>query len=74
MEKQQPEHIHTPYDGRGIRDVFVDGELVKYVTYADTKRGKVVVYRHPLKLDKYGRRAMTKTIYGRVEVVFREQP
>lgn len=35
------QHIHTPKDGRGLRDVFVDGKLVNLVFFADTKRGIV---------------------------------
>jgi hypothetical protein len=35
------EHIHVPGDGRGARLVYVDGELVKQVVYADTKSGVV---------------------------------
>lgn len=63
------DHIHTPGDGRGRRDVFVDGRLVDGVFYADTRRGVVDYYPRPLKLHKHGKRAISRRLHGRVEVV-----
>ena len=36
-----PNHIHAPDDGRGGRDVYVDGVKVDFCTYADLKQGFV---------------------------------
>lgn len=38
------DHIHTPDDGRGLRDVFLDGKLIRGCFYADTKNGIVRAY------------------------------
>lgn len=62
------DHIHTPKDGRGQRDVFVDGKLVKGVFFADTRRGIVRAYEYPLQLDKWRKRVLWKTLHGAVEV------
>lgn len=37
-------HIHTREDGRGIRDVYLDGRLIRGCFYADTERGIVRAY------------------------------
>lgn len=66
------DHIHTPKDGRGQRDVFVDGKLVKGVFFADTRRGIVRAYKYPLQLDKWRKRVLSETMHGVVEV--RAQP
>lgn len=63
------EHIHTPDDGRPPRTVYLNGKRVPSVFYADTRRGKLVRFRLPLKIHKYGGRLICKTEYGRVEVV-----
>lgn len=63
------DHIHTPDDGRGPRDVYLNGKLVRRVVYANTKKGKVRVCDEPLKLDKYCKRILIRTKRGRVEVV-----
>ena len=62
------DHIHTPDDGRGPRDVFVDGKMVDRVFFADTKRGIIRAYKYPLRLDKWRKRALSKTMRGVVEV------
>lgn len=61
-------HIHTVGDGRGLRDVFVNGRLKYQVFYADTKRGIVRAYRIPLRIHKWGKRLLTVTLRGHVEV------
>ncbi len=63
------ESIHTPEDGKGQRDIFVDGKLINQVFYADTKRGVVRAYKEPLQLA--GNRAATETHYGKVTVKFK---
>lgn len=62
------DHIHTPDDGRGIRDVFVDGQKVGHVFFADTKRGIVDYYPQPPKIDKREKRIISRRLRGRVEV------
>ncbi len=64
----RPAHIHTPDDGRKYRNVFVNGQQVTQCFYADTKRGIAKCYREPLKVDKYGKRALSKTLRGNVVV------
>jgi hypothetical protein len=61
-------HIHRPDDGRGPRDVFVNGKLMARVTYADTRRGVVRYHDMPLRLDKHGKRIIERTRRGKVEV------
>lgn len=66
-------HIHAPNDGRGKRDVFLDGARLKHCIYADTKRGIVDVHvlneRGFVKVDKRGKRPLSKRLRGKVEVV-----
>ena len=62
------DHIHTPSDGRGIRIVRVNGKVIDRVLYADTKRGIVRRADNHLKLDKWGKRVLTRTIRGKVTV------
>lgn len=66
MDSRQ--HIHTPRDGRGRRDIFVNGKKIECVFYADVKRGIVRFYRQPFKLDKYRKRALSNTVRGKVMV------
>lgn len=67
------DHIHTPGDGRGRRDVFLDGKRLTHCIYADTKRGIIDVHvlddRGYTKLDKRRKRPLTKRYRGKVEVV-----
>lgn len=46
-----PESIHTPDDGRGPRDVYLNGQLIHRVMYADTKRGIVRCVHAPPRVD-----------------------
>lgn len=62
-------HIHTPSDGRGGRNAYLNGNLVRRVVYADTKKGYIRVTDDPPKLDKYGKRVISRTLRGKVEVV-----
>ena len=64
-------HIHTPDDGRGCRDVFVDGRRVDYVFFADTRRGIVDSYRYPFKAHRDGKRPISRRLRGDVVVVFK---
>lgn len=50
--------------------VLVDGVEVNKVFYVDTKKGKVRHYDTPVKVHKHGKRAISRTKYGRrVEVI-----
>lgn len=67
---------HYAGDGRGARDVYLNGELVRRVIFADTKRGFVRVYR----LDEnrnfmYYRNSTPKVqkLRGKVVVRFRSE-
>ncbi len=62
------EHIHTPDDGRPYRNVYLNGKQITGCFYADTRRGIAKCYREPLKVDKYGKRALSKTLRGNVVV------
>ena len=65
-------YVHTPYDGRGTnRDVLLNGNKIDRVLYADEKRGIVRVTHSPMRLDKWRKRILWKTLRGRVEVVFK---
>ncbi|SDF69775.1 hypothetical protein SAMN05216571_101262 [Onishia taeanensis] len=65
----ESDHIHVPEDGRGPREVFVDGHKIDKVCYADTRRGIVDYYPQPIKVDKWGKRVISRRMRGRVEVV-----
>ncbi len=65
---RQGRHIHTAGDGRGPRDVFLNGKLIDRVMYADTSAGFVRVVGNPVKLDKWKKRVLTRTLRGVVEV------
>ena len=65
MKHQQ--HIYTPKN-TGPSDVFLNGNRIERVIYADTKRGFVRVIGNPAKIDKYGKRVLWKTQHGAVEV------
>jgi hypothetical protein len=68
----RPEHIHTPDDGRGNRDVFLNGRLMKQCFYVDERNGIVRYHPEPLKLDKHKKRVLSRTVRGDVTVVFRD--
>jgi hypothetical protein len=61
--------IHTPDDGRGTRRVLVNDKELSRVFFADTQRGIARYYRHPLKLDRWRKRVLSRTKRGRVEVL-----
>ena len=63
------EHIHRPLDGRGMRKIFVNGNQVDRVFYADTKKGIVDYYPQPIRVHKHGKRMLSRRLRGHVEVV-----
>lgn len=38
---------HSAQDGKGPREVYVNGELVQRVVWADDARGRVLCHRYP---------------------------
>ena len=63
-------YVHTPYDGRGKnRDVLLNGNKIDRVIYADEKRGIVRVLSNPIRIDKWHKRVLWRTLRGRGEVV-----
>lgn len=69
--KGHPDHVHIAGDGRGDRDVYLNGKPLRNVVYADTRRGVVRLYDSPPKVHKHGKRVIQRTRRGVVEVVFR---
>lgn len=64
------EHIHHISDGRGKRKIFVNGNEIRYVIYADTKKGIVKYHPHPVRLKKGTDEVYTRTLKGVVTVEF----
>jgi hypothetical protein len=44
------DHVHTVDDGRGVREVYLDGAKVDDVIFADTQLGLIVAYSDPLEV------------------------
>lgn len=65
------DHIHTPKDGRGIRDVFVNGNKIDGVFRADTKKGEVWFYPQPPRLNHRRDGVYARRLRGNVEVYSR---
>lgn len=64
------EHIHTPHDGRGRRDVYVNGNKTDFVLWADTRAGVVIYAPHPLRIHRRLRdQVYTRKLRGKVEVI-----
>ena len=61
--------VHTVDDGRGRRDVYLDGVMVRSCIYANERKGKVRVYDQPFRLHRWCKRVITRTLYGHVRVV-----
>lgn len=62
-------HVHTPDDGRGKRNVFVNGVLIDGVTYADTLNGLVIYAPKPYRVAKGKDYIYTRKLRGAVTVV-----
>lgn len=60
--------IYTPGSYPIGRVVFVDGKEVKACFFADTTKGVARFYRQPLRVDKHGKRALSYTLRGVIEV------
>lgn len=66
------DHIHIPGDGRGPREVLLNGKPLKHVVYANTRDGVVRCHDNPPKVHKHGKRMIERTRRGMVEVRFIE--
>ena len=63
------DHIHTAGDGRGYRNVFVNGNLIPNVEYADTKKGVVYFAPNGIQLMRKNREKIyTRKLNGIVTV------
>lgn len=62
------EHIHKPGDHRGLRKVFVNGNEIDSVTYADTKLGFVIYAPSPYRVAKGKDYIYTRKLRGTVTV------
>lgn len=62
------DHIHTPGDGRGLRDVFVNGNKVHCAGWADTRAGVVWFFPYPFRLVKGKGVIYARRLRGVVEV------
>ena len=63
------DHIHTPRDGRGLRDVYVNGNLIDGALWADTRKGIVWFYPSPARIAKGKDYVYARRLRGTVEVV-----
>lgn len=62
------DHIHTPNDGRGHRDVFVNGNRIDNVVWADALGGVVWFCPEPIRAAKGKDFLYTRRLRGVVEV------
>lgn len=62
------DHIHTPKDGRGRRDVLVNGNRIENVVWADTRAGVVWFCPEPIRVVR-GEKVYARCLRGQVEVV-----
>lgn len=63
--------IHYVGDGRGLRDVFVNGHQINNVVYANEQRGIVEFAPRPLKSKRNGE-VYTRKLRGIVTVAFHQ--
>lgn len=62
------DHIHVRGDGRGPRQVYLNGKPIMQVVFADTRKGVVRFHDRPAKVHKHGKRFIERTRHGLVEV------
>lgn len=60
--------IHRPFDGRGLREVYVDGLKIPRPCYVNTLTGYVRYYGHELTIDRVKNEVITYEIHGKVVV------
>lgn len=51
--------------------VYLDGTLIKNVVSANRKKGRIKVAYEPLRVDKHGKRVLTHTLRGHVQIEVR---
>lgn len=66
----QQAHIHSHRDGRGPRIIFVNGNKIDRVFYADTEKGVVKFYPQPTRVHSNGVEAYSRELRGKVTVEF----
>lgn len=66
----QNPNVHYAGDGRGPRDVFVNGNRIGHVVYADETKGIVKFTPYPVRAKRNGD-AYTRKLHGTVQVVNR---
>lgn len=62
------DNIHSPFDGRGRRRVFVNGNEVNWAIWADTQRGLVCYAPRPFKMKRNSDEIYTRMLRGQVTV------
>ncbi len=63
------EHIHNPSDGRGFgRRVFINGNEIRHVVFADTKNGIVRFAPEPARVNRRTQEIYIRTLRGEVRV------
>lgn len=67
---QNPD-VHFAGDGLGPRDVFVNGNPINHVVYANPAKGIVEFAPHPLRAKRNGE-IYTRNLRGTVIVTFRQ--
>lgn len=72
MSDQSGEHVHYWDDGRGRREVIIDGQPVTHVIWCDTKSGIAVVADQPLKASD-GETVDFHPVWGEIKVIPIEQ-
>lgn len=68
MRDGMPEWLHQVDDRRGPRQVFLDGEPVNQVIFADTKHGFLIKNAEPLRAE--GELVVREVLEGKVTVEF----
>lgn len=65
----KPDSFHSYKDGRGYRQVFVNGNEVSHVRWCDTRAGVVVYIPQPARIKKpEGDEVYTRVLRGVVTV------
>jgi len=67
MADKTDEHVHCWDDGRGRREVLIDGQSVTHVIWCDTKAGIAVVADQPLKASD-GETVDVHPVWGEITV------
>ena len=63
--------MHSPYDGKPNRRIFVNGNEIRNVFYADEKKGIVKFYPRPFRVKRPEcDEAYSRTLIGVVTVEF----